>query len=138
MPYIEDKNIRGFLDDYVVTFLCHNYNIINDLAVSFSSLFDITGCLNYFLFKLAKHKKYVPSYTSFYLFIKKLVKINCKCYADYQSFMGELTCAKKEIERRLGRDNEIAYYLESTIDTIYDEIITPYENKKIKENGDIK
>lgn len=56
----------------------------------------ITGNLNYFLFKLAKD--------------------TCHNYSDYAKFIGELECAKNEIERRL---------------------LNPYEDKKIEENGDI-
>lgn len=137
MPYIENKGIRGFIDDYVVTFLSQEHGILDDLAISFSSHFGFVGNLNYFLFKLAK-STYLSTYTYFYYFISKLVKINCKCYADYQSFIGELLCAKKEIERRLGKDNSIAYYLESAINTLYDEIIASYEDKKIKQNGDVE
>lgn len=82
MPYIPDKIARGF---------------INDLVISFHSMYNIKGFLNYFLFKLCK--------------------ISCKNYEDYRNFIGELECAKLEIYRRL---------------------VAKYENKKIKENGDVK
>ena len=57
----------------------------------------LTGNFNYLLFKLAKRY--------------------CTNYREYRNFIGELECAKAEIERRL---------------------IAPYEDKKIKENGDVE
>lgn len=73
-----------------------------DVAVDYFILHVIgvghyTGKLNYFLFKLAK--------------------LECNNYSDYRDFIGELECAKAEIERRL---------------------LAPYEDKKIKENGDVE
>jgi len=50
-------------------------------------------------------------------FLFKLAKKTCSCYADYAAFLGELEAAKLEIYRRQ---------------------VAPYENKKIKENGDVK
>jgi len=50
-------------------------------------------------------------------FLFKLAKHNIHCYSDAQKFIGELECTKQEIYRR---------------------IIAPYEDKKIKENGDVK
>lgn len=60
-------------------------------------LYFFTGNLNYFLFRLASE--------------------SCHCYADYQSFIGELEAAKLEIYRRQ---------------------VAPYEDKKIEENGDVE
>ena len=48
-------------------------------------------------------------------FLFKLAKRNCKSYSDYQKFLGELEACKLEIYRRLA---------------------APYDDKKIKENGD--
>ena len=50
-------------------------------------------------------------------FLFKLAKKSCSCYADYAAFIGELEAAKLEIYRRQ---------------------IAPYEDKKIKENGDVE
>ena len=47
----------------------------------------------------------------------KLAKDYCTCYEDYRDFIGELEAAKLEIYRRLA---------------------APYEDEKIKENGDVK
>jgi len=50
-------------------------------------------------------------------FLFKLAKKSCSCYSDYAAFLGELEAAKLEIYRRQ---------------------VAPYENKKIKENGDVE
>jgi len=50
-------------------------------------------------------------------FIFKLAKYYIHDYASSQRFIGELECAKTEVYRR---------------------IIAPYEDKKIKENGDVE
>ena len=47
----------------------------------------------------------------------KLAKEHCKSYSDYQKFIGELEACKLEIYRRLA---------------------APYEDEKIKENGDVE
>lgn len=47
---------------------------------------------------------------------KKFIKNEGENYANYKSFVGELECAKSEILRRL---------------------VAKYEEKKIKENGDV-
>lgn len=49
-------------------------------------------------------------------FLFALAKKQCKKYNDYKEFIGELECAKAEIIRRQ---------------------LSPYEDKKIKENGDV-
>lgn len=55
-----------------------------------------------------------PGYVNYFLF--KLAKKTCKNYSEYRDFLGELEAAKLEIYRRQ---------------------IIPYEDKKIKENGDV-
>ena len=49
--------------------------------------------------------------------LHKLAKETCGNYEDYRNFIGELESAKLEIYRRL---------------------VAPYEDKKIKENGDVE
>ena len=85
MPYIKCKKTREQLDRVVFEILGSGKDI------------NITGKLNYMLFKLAK--------------------ISCRNYKDYRNFIGELEAAKLEIYRRQ---------------------IAPYEDKKIKENGDVE
>ena len=50
-------------------------------------------------------------------FLFKLAKETCTNYESYRNFIGELEAAKLEIYRRQ---------------------IAPYEDKKIKENGDVE
>lgn len=50
-------------------------------------------------------------------FLFALAKKQCKSYNDYKEFIGELECAKAEIIRRQ---------------------LSPYEDEKIKENGDVE
>jgi len=76
------------------------------------------GCINYLLFKLAKRQ--------------------CSHYDAYRIFLGELTCAQKEIKRRLGEDHKYIAELNDIIQQIYDKQVAPYEDKKIKENGDVE
>jgi hypothetical protein len=64
MPYIKNKFMRMILDT----------------LVSEWQLIEVTGNLNYFLYKLAKNK--------------------CTCYKDYRDFIGELEMAKQEIYRK--------------------------------------
>jgi hypothetical protein len=47
----------------------------------------------------------------------KFAKDRCKDYEDYRAFIGELEACKLEVYRKL---------------------IGPYEDKKIKENGDVE
>jgi len=48
---------------------------------------------------------------------KEYIRINGESYQNYQTIIGELECAKAEIYRRM---------------------ISKYEDKKIKENGDVE
>jgi hypothetical protein len=50
-------------------------------------------------------------------FVKEYMKQYGESYSNYQKIIGELECSKQEIIRRL---------------------LSPYEDKKIKENGDVK
>ncbi len=85
MPYIPDKITRKVLD------------IISDSLIGVLTMHEITGNLNYFIFRTIKHL--------------------CKRYKDYAHFEGDLHQALRESYRR------------------YE---APYEDKKIKENGDVE
>jgi len=50
-------------------------------------------------------------------FLFKLAKVSCNSYWQYRDFIGELEATKLEIYRRQ---------------------VAPYEDKKIKENGDVE
>lgn len=82
MPYIKNKSYR---------------HAMNKIIKNKGWLFKEKGCLNYFLFKLAKDMY--------------------KNYDDYRKFEGEVQQSLREIYRR-----------QTAI----------YEDKKIKENGDIE
>lgn len=56
-----------------------------------------------------------PGHINYFLY--KLAKIACHNYQQYRNFLGELEAAKLEIYRRQ---------------------VAPYEDKKIKENGDVE
>jgi len=85
MPYIPDKKVRKELD------------AISDWLIRVLSKEEITGNLNYFIFRTIKHL--------------------CKRYKDYAHFEGDLQKALKESDRRF---------------------LAPYEDSKIKENGDVE
>lgn len=70
--------------------------IIDNLNAQFKR-FGFKGYLNYVLYKIALKQ--------------------CKCYADYAAFIGELEAAKLEIYRRQ---------------------VAPYEDIKITQHGDVE
>jgi len=76
------------------------------------------GSINYFLFKFAK--------------------MSCHNYQQFRNLIGELESAKREIKRRLGKNHKLVKTIEETITKIYDELVAPYEDQKIKENGDVE
>lgn len=82
---------------YIIKSMREYFDWITDNLNSRFDEFGFKGYLNYVLFKVAKRQ--------------------CKCYADYAAFIGELEAAKFEIYRRQ---------------------IAPYENEKIKQHGDVK
>lgn len=60
-------------------------------------------------------RKNIKGHLNYLLF--KIAKDYCENYKDYSDFIGELESAKLEIYRRL---------------------VAPYEDEKIKENGDVE
>lgn len=62
-------------------------------------------------------KTYLKADGTLNYFLFKLAKLTCNRYKDFRDFIGELEAVKLEIYRRQ---------------------IAPYEDKKIKENGDVK
>ena len=63
------------------------------------------------------HRKTLTDKGSINYLLFKLAKETCDNYGDFRSLFGELEAAKLEIYRRL---------------------VAPYEDKKIKENGDVE
>jgi len=92
--------------------------ILDEAIEDYGSLLMFPGTINYLLFKLAKK--------------------SCHKYEQYRNFIGELEASKREIKRRLGKNHWLVKQIEKIIDKIYDELVAPYEDKKIKEHGDVE
>jgi len=59
-------------------------------------------------------------------------------YAVLSSVIGALECARREFKRRRPDDHMLAYYvLTRAEDRFYDNVIAPYEDTKIEQNGDV-
>ena len=59
-------------------------------------------------------------------------------YTNYNTIMGALECAKREYGRREGPHNVIVRIaIQDVQDDLYRRRIAPYEDEKIKENGDV-
>lgn len=91
--------------------------ILNDIITKNESLLIQPGYINYFLFRFAQ-------------------RLNPK-YKNFRNYIGELECAKRELKRRCGNHNAVAIMIQKVIDKIYDDLVAPYEDKKIEENGDV-
>lgn len=68
-----------------------------------------------YAFQAALGDRVITGNLNYFLF--KLAQRECYTYTDYQSFIGELEAAKLEIYRRQ---------------------VAPYEDEKIKVNGDVE
>jgi hypothetical protein len=67
-----------------------------------------------------------------YLGAKKL------SYALLSSVVGCLECARREFIRRRPTDSLVAHYVLNTVlDGYYNDIVAPYEDDKIQQNGDV-
>jgi hypothetical protein len=75
------------------------------------------GKLNYVLFKLCKQTVVPESYNSYKNFIGELEECITEIRNSYKNFIGELEECIAEIRRRL---------------------LAPYEDEKIKQNGDVE
>jgi len=70
--------------------------------------------------------------------LEEYVHIKGKSYTVLNEIMGVLTCAWFELKRRdYALSTEYDYRLERLAKRFYDEVIAPYEDIKIKENGDV-
>lgn len=70
--------------------------------------------------------------------LKQYVYIKGKSYTVLNEIMGVLTCAWFELRRRdYSLWIEYDYRLKELAKRFYAEVIAPYENIKIKENGDV-
>jgi len=135
MPYVEQSK-RPDLDKIVNNIVENNmFDKSGELKLGYmidvleylisESIIDLKGSLNYILFKFCKyHIK--PSYNNYKIYIavlehyaehlrKIIIKLNAKEYKTLHA-IGELRETAAEIRRRL---------------------LTPYEDEKIKTNGDV-
>jgi hypothetical protein len=70
--------------------------------------------------------------------LKQYAEIKGISYQTYNEIMGVLTCAYRELRRRdFNLFCEHGYDLGALGQQFYDEVLIPYEDKKIKENGDV-
>lgn len=61
-------------------------------------------------------------------------------YETYNAVMGAITCCHREFVRRGGpawRPLAVENALGETADRVYDQLIAPYEDAKIQQNGDV-
>lgn len=59
-------------------------------------------------------------------------------YAVLASVIGSLECARREYQRRRPDDHMVAnYVLKRAMDSFYKNVIAPYEDIKIEQNGDV-
>lgn len=157
MPYIKRED-RPFYDAIAYSILSrlHCSHIKLDLSAELKSLSmrlksvdlkAVDGHFNYFLTKLLKKsgclgqiifiEEWREPLGTF--LIKLLKEIYPPKYFNYNRGVGMLTCCVKEFRRRFG-DNALAVedFLEYVIECFYLDIVGPYEDKKIAENGDLE
>ncbi len=113
MPYISDNNRRKALRN-------------EEPALT-------AGELNYQIFYYVKHNYYNISYQKIKKYVDNFLG-NKPNYQRYNDMTGCLIRCAKEIKRRL----EIGGKLLIDIMNSYDNEIAKYEDKKIKENGDVE
>lgn len=71
-------------------------------------------------------------------FIQHYISHKGVSYQTYNDIMGVLTCMICEITRRIGLEHEVVQYLSKLSTNFYKETVVPYEELKIKENGDLE
>lgn len=73
--------------------------------------------------------------------IEAYLSVRPKSYAVYNEVVGALECCRREFIRRRGTntrdDLDREGVLGAALNHLYDERIAPYEDTKIKENGDV-
>ena len=79
-----------------------------------------------------------PADTIIKEFIKHYIDFKGVSYQTYNDIMGVLTCMICEITRRIGLVPEVVNYLSKIATDFYKDTVVPYEELKIKENGDLE
>lgn len=98
------------------------------------------GELNYSFYKTALNfdlndEEYCAEVETFVL---QYIEDKGECYQTYNDIVGALVGARKELKRRKGdKFEEYINILEIYLDDLYAIKIAPYEDKKIKINGDV-
>jgi hypothetical protein len=103
-----------------------------------------TGELNYNItMALALYGPGLRAETIIDEFVTRYTQIKGLSYQTINDIMGVLVCAASEINRRIGKshpfkadDNLI--FLSDYMDKWYNLVAAPYEDKKIKANGDLE
>ena len=106
----------------------------------------INGNLNYLLFKLCKLRLEMlcTSYKNLKYLLFKLCELYIEegeSYNAYKNFIGELECARLEIKRRYNKFKLCRQFIKELQKIkleMYTNFVAPYEDIKIKENGDVE
>lgn len=97
-----------------------------------------SGELNRAITKLMIHEPRELFEMSLVRLIGKYVHDQKPRYATFNDVVGALECAKMEYVRRHGYDAErIEHSVEVVKAQFYSGVVSPYEDKKIEEHGDI-
>lgn len=157
MPYIkkEDRPFYNAIINTILTRMLHThigFNLKTETSVlaemlNSIDLKSVDGHFNYFITKLLIDVgllgritftgDYVDILANF--LVKLLKKVYPPKYFNYNRAIGMLTCCMKEFRRRFGDDAlAVEDFLEYVIDRFYLDIVGPYEDKKIAENGDLE
>lgn len=156
MPYIKEKD-REYYDNLITLFQLKLitkkgfHDEIGMLVDHIRRLDDMSqdGHMNYFITKLLLEVGTLKLPNLVFLEIEAilrpvLLEIITEVYSPpkyyrYNRAVGMLTCCRMEFERRYSLKAVKAYRLLNSITVkFYKYIIGPYEDERIKENGDVK
>lgn len=99
---------------------------------------ETAGELNYEITKLlieARSEDYL--FAEYKYLITAYVDKNGKSYQTYNDIIGATMGAGLEYHRRTGKLSPFAILLHVELGKFYQDVIAPYEDGKIKENGDV-
>lgn len=149
MPYIK-KEDRPFYDEMIARMLQDDNGFSENDAKALAQyilpkdIMDHDGHMNYFLTKLFTMLNGLHAKISVGTLKCFIITVLCELYQpkyfNYNRAMGMLTCVKKEYERRHGSRKAflVKSFIDGVMETFYTQVIGPYEDKKIAENGDVE
>lgn len=160
MPYIksEDRPFYDALTNTITTkLMLEQFNFDVELQTLMTHILARTedkqdGDFNYFITRLMKllgftdvnvtqfyHVRYASIVTAMLFdFIVKIYSQPKESYYRFNRAIGMLVACRKEMERRNGNKAKHAFdILDHLVKHLYDEVVAPYEDKKILENGDV-